>query len=207
MSAKVVIVDYGLGNLSSVARGLERARADFLVSSDASDIEHSSKLILAGVGHFGRAMAALRERGLLGSLETSVLRDRKPVLGICLGMELMARSSEEGNVAGLGWLDAEAVRFNISDRLKHKVPHIAWNRVRVAKNSRLMNGIPDAAEFYFLHSYYLKVADETVTVSESSHETVFPAVVEKNNIFGVQFHPEKSREAGLKVLRNFVELS
>lgn len=207
MPCKVVIVDYGTGNLSSVRRSLARIGSGCRVSSFAADIGRGDKFILAGVGHFKSAMVALRKPGLIDALEKAVLVDKKPVLGICLGMELMANASEEGTTSGLGWLDAQAVRFKVSDRLKYKVPHIGWNRVVLKKNnSPLMKDVPDSAEFYFLHSYYLNLANESDLLNEATYETPFPAAVEKDNIFGVQFHPEKSHWAGLQLLKNFVEL-
>lgn len=206
MPSKVVIVDYGTGNLSSVKRSIARIGSECHVSSEIADIVASDKLILAGVGHFESAMAGLRKSGLMDALEQAVLVDKKPILGICLGMELMAKTSEEGNVKGLGWLDANVVRFRIADKLRYKVPHIGWNRVKVKKNSRLMKKIPDSAEFYFLHSYYLNLADHSDLLNETNFETAFPAAVEKNNIFGVQYHPEKSHQVGLQLLKNFVEM-
>lgn len=207
MPCKVVIVDYGTGNLSSVRRGLARVGAGCRVSSLAADIESGDKFILAGVGHFEAAIVALRKPGLIDALEKAVLIDKKPVLGICLGMELMAKISEEGTTPGLGWLDAEVVRFKVSDGLKYKVPHIGWSRVAPKrKNSALMKNVPDSTEFYFLHSYYLNLANESDLSIEAVYEKAFPAAVEKDNIFGVQFHPEKSHQAGLQLLKNFVEL-
>lgn len=206
MPCRVVIVDYGVGNLSSVERSVARLGADCVVSSRAYDIDACDKLILAGVGHFDSAMTKLRNSGLIAALEKAVLIDRKPVLGICLGMELMAKTSEEGSMAGLGWLDADAVRFRVSDRSRYKVPHIGWNRVRMKKDSRLMRKIPDLAEFYFLHSYHLKLADRSVLLNDARYETAFPAAVEKGNIFGVQYHPEKSHAVGRQLLKNFIDL-
>jgi imidazole glycerol-phosphate synthase subunit HisH len=207
MSDKVVIVDYGTGNLSSVRRSMARIGVDCIVSSEIADIEGCDKLILAGVGHFETAMAGLRKPGLIDALEKAILVDKKPVLGICLGMEVMARSSEEGTTRGLGWLDATAVRFTTPPNSRYKVPNVGWNSVmETKKDNPLMKGIPETAEFYFLHSYHLRLSDETCLLNESRHESRFPAAVKKNNIFGVQFHPEKSHKAGLQLLKNFVDL-
>lgn len=206
MLCRVVIVDYGTGNFSSVERSIARLGAECVVSSRAEDIESCDKLILAGVGHFDSAMSRLRDSGLIAALEKAVLVDRKPVLGICLGMELMAKTSEEGSTTGLGWLDADAVRFRPSDKLRYKVPHIGWNRVRVKKDSRLMRKIPESAEFYFLHSYHLRLGDGSVLLNDARYETAFPAAIEKGNIFGVQYHPEKSHQVGLQLLKNFIDL-
>ena len=206
MPCKVVIVNYGTGNLSSVRRSLARIGSECRVSSEIADIADSDKLILAGVGHFESAMAGLRDFGLIDALEKAALIDKKPVLGICLGMEVMAKTSEEGNAKGLGWLDANVVKFRMSDKLKYKVPHIGWNRITLKKNSPLMKKISDSAEFYFLHSYYLMPADDADILNEAEYETLFPAAIEKDNIFGVQFHPEKSHHAGLQLFKNFIGL-
>jgi glutamine amidotransferase len=206
MPCRVVIVDYGTGNLASVKRAITRIGSECRVSSEIADIVASDKLILTGVGHFETAMAKLRKFGLIDALEKAVLIDKKQVLGICLGMELMAKTSEEGNVKGLGWLDADVVRFRISDNLKYKVPHIGWNHITSKKKSPLMNEISDSTEFYFLHSYYLNLAAQSDLLNEAEYETVFPAAIEKDNIFGVQYHPEKSHQAGLQLFKNFLEL-
>lgn len=206
MSSEIVIVDLGTGNLFSVAKSLARIGANALVSSRAEDISNAQKIILPGVGHFGKAMNALTELNLADALNEAVLVKGKPVLGICLGMELMARESEEGDVAGLGWIDAEVVRFDIADRQRFKVPHIGWNRIEIKKESVLMKGLSESSEFYFLHSYHLKVNVSSNVLNETEYETVFPSAIEKDNIFGVQYHPEKSHDAGVRLLRNFVEM-
>lgn len=206
MSGRVVIVDYGTGNLSSVARAMQRLNADFAVSSRAEDILESSRIILAGVGHFGRAMDGLRSRQLIEPLTQAVRGDGTPILGICLGMQLMTNSSEEGGGPGLGWIDAETVRLNVSDAGRHKVPNIGWSSVEMQEGSRLMKNVESSAEFYFLHSYILRLRDSDVLFGESTHETAFPAAIEKANVYGVQFHPEKSHKDGLQLLRNFLDL-
>lgn len=206
MSSGIVIVDLGTGNLFSVAKSLARIGANSLISSRAEDIANAKKIILPGVGHFGKAMHALTELNLADALNEAALVKRKPVLGICLGMELMARTSEEGDVAGLGWIDAEVVRFDIADKQRFKVPHIGWNRIEIKKESVLMKGLSGSSEFYFLHSYHLKVNDEADALNKTEYETVFTSAIEKDNLFGVQYHPEKSHDAGARVLRNFVEM-
>ena len=206
MSSKVVIVDYGTGNLNSVKRSMDRMRVNSVVSSDYRDIIDSDKIILPGVGHFGRAMSNLRELNLLETLNDAVLVKQKPILGICLGMELMAKSSEEGDADGLGWFDAENIAFNVSDKNLYKVPHMGWNKISIKKNSPLMKNIGELAEFYFVHSYHLKLSDRTEILNETEYEVTFPSAIEKGNIFGVQYHPEKSHDAGAQLLKNFIEL-
>ena len=177
-----------------------------VVGSQARDLTDADKIILPGVGHFGSAMSHLSASGLRDVLDEIVLAKQKPVLGICLGMELMAKRSEEGDSEGLGWLDAEAVRFRVSDKNRYKVPHMGWNTAPANRESILLKGIGRDAEFYFAHSYYLDVADRDCVVSETDYESRFVSMIERENLFGVQYHPEKSHEAGDLVLKNFVEI-
>jgi len=202
----VVIVDYGVGNHHSVKKAVSRITEYCVVTSNVEDIKTADKIILPGVGHFATAMAEIKRLGLVDPLNEAVLERQKPVLGICLGMELMARHGEEGDAAGFGWLDAVSVRFRHSDTDRYKVPHMGWNQISLKKDSRLTQGIPDLSEFYFAHSYYLKVADTTSLLSETEYETIFPSAIERDNLFGVQFHPEKSHDAGRRILANFIEL-
>ena len=201
------IVDLGAGNINSVKRALRRIEIAASVTTAAHHLEAFDKIILPGVGHFGRAMAELKSRGLYDALNEAVLVKRKPVLGICLGMELMARRSEEGDADGLGWLDAEAVKFRFNDKRHFKAPHMGWNTVVADQDSSLFKGITSGEdEFYFAHSYYLGLTNEADAVATTSYETTFPSAIERDNIFGVQFHPEKSHAAGLKILRNFADI-
>lgn len=177
-----------------------------MVSSRAADISPADKIILPGVGHFARAMSSLGESGLLDELNEAVLAKRKAVLGICLGMELMADASEEGNAAGLGWLRARAIRFRIRDTDRYKVPHMGWNQVRLQKSSELLKEVDEDAEFYFAHSYHLELDDSADLLTETQYEITFPSSIERGNIFGVQYHPEKSHDAGARLLKRFVEL-
>lgn len=206
MTLKVTIVDYGAGNLNSVKRSLALLGLSSIVSSNPSDISGAEKIILPGVGHFGKAMANLRRLNLLDPLNQAVLVDRKPILGICLGMELMAEKSEEGNVDGLGWFEADIIQFKVSDTRRFKVPHMGWNKISIKKNSLLMRNVPELSEFYFVHSFHLKIRDYADMLNETEYEDKFPSAIEKGNIFGVQYHPEKSHDAGLQLLKNFIEM-
>ena len=151
-------------------------------------------------------MANLKELGLQDALNEAVLIKRKQVLGICLGMEVMGMTSEEGRTPGLQWLNAEAVRLKISIAGRHKVPHMGWNRIQIKKSSALMKGVEDLSEFYFAHSYHLKVNDRSDLLTETEYGISFPSAVERNNVFGVQFHPEKSHRTGVQLLKNFLEM-
>lgn len=206
MTPKVIIVDYGTGNLNSVKRSLDLLGVSSIVSSDPVDLADAEKIILPGVGHFGKAMSNLKELNLLDPLHQAVLVDRKPILGICLGMELMAEKSEEGNVKGLGWLDAEMVRFNFSDKHRYNVPHMGWNQISIKKSSSLMKNVTELSEFYFVHSYHLAIRNQSDLLNETEYGFKFPSAIEKDNIFGVQYHPEKSHDAGMQLLKNFIEI-
>lgn len=206
MSAKIIIIDYGMGNLNSVKRAMDRLKVDSIISSDPKDIIKSEKIILPGVGHFEKAMSNLKELNMLDALNEGVLTKEKPILGICLGMQLLANRSEEGNVNGLGWIDAEVVRFNVSDKLRYKIPHMGWNKISIKKESSLMQDISESSEFYFVHSYHFKTDNSVDVLNETWFNYDFPSAVEKNNIFGVQYHPEKSHDAGEQLLKNFIKL-
>jgi glutamine amidotransferase len=204
-SQTAVIIDLGTGNVNSVRRALDRIEIRSVISSSPDDIGRADKIILPGVGHFVRAMRELESHGLRDALDDAVRIRRKPVLGICLGMELMAARSDEGNADGLGWLNARAVKFNFDDKRHHKVPHMGWNTLAANPDSILLKRLENA-ELYFAHSFYLKLDNEQDASAHTTYETVFPSAIERDNIFGVQFHPEKSHAAGLAILRNFAAI-
>jgi imidazole glycerol-phosphate synthase subunit HisH len=199
----IVIVDYAMGNLNSVQKQFSRLGQSVQISSDPQVIAAAAKLVLPGVGHFGKAMENLHARGLVAPMREAVLDRKVPVLGICLGFQLMARGSEEGNVDGLGWIDAEVVRMQVHDALHFKVPHMGWNRVSMKKPSDVMAKIPADAEFYFVHSYCMKANNPDDVLSETTYELPFVSAIERGNIVGVQYHPEKSHAAGSVLLKNF----
>lgn len=202
----IAIIDYGMGNLFSVRKVLESLGVNVVITNDPEKILTADKLILPGVGHFGKAMENLKRLNLIETLNTAVLQNKTPILGICLGMQLMAKRSEEGDTEGLGWFDAEVVKFNVKDQLRFKVPHVGWNCVEVNMLSKLMSNIDDTAEFYFVHSYYMKLNDPAETLNTTVYEEAFTSAIEKGNIFGVQYHPEKSHDVGEVLLANFVHL-
>jgi glutamine amidotransferase len=206
MDEKIVIVDYGMGNLNSVKRKLKRIQVDALITSSSEDLINADKIILPGVGHFLMAMENLKKLGLIDILNEVVLIKQKPILGICLGMQLMANYSEEGNVKGLGWIDADVIKFKVSNSQTYKIPHMGWNQIEISKESRLMNNIPPLSEFYFVHSYHFKTNSDQDILNQTEYDYKFVSAVEKNNIFGVQYHPEKSHDIGEQLLRNFCEL-
>lgn len=206
MSQKITIIAYGMGNLNSVKRKFSRIGINALISNITSDISKADKLILPGVGHFQKAVENLRKLQLWDEINEAVLTKKKPILGICLGMQLMANFSEEGNCYGFGWFDAEVVKFHVKDDLRFKIPHMGWNQIKSLKNSQLMNNIPENSEFYFVHSYHIRCNNELDKLNESEYESTFTSAIEKENIFGVQYHPEKSHNVGEQLLKNFVNM-
>ena len=204
--AGIIIIDYGMGNLRSVEKKFERLNTNVSISSDCQVIANAGKLILPGVGHFSQGIRNLRESGIWDVLQDKVLVQQTPILGICLGMQLMALRSEEGNVAGLGWFDAEVVRFRMRDKLIHKVPHIGWNTGERTRQSCLFTGVPEQAMFYFVHSYHITCAQPQDILASTTYEYPFASAIEKGTIFGTQFHPEKSHEWGEQMIANFIAL-
>lgn len=199
------IIDYGLGNLASVLGAVEKIGHQGFISSSPDALAQADKLILPGVGAFGDGMDNLRARGLIAPLNRLVLQELMPVLGICLGFQLIARDSEEfGTHEGLGWI-AASVRRIAPDNPALRVPHVGWNEVIQTRDSVLFDGIPDAALFYFTHSYRLIADNAYVVAGECDYGGRFPAVLQVRNIFATQFHPEKSQQHGLMLLKNFVD--
>lgn len=201
----IVIVDYGVGNVGSIKNMLHKIGARACISGDAAVIAAAGKLILPGVGHFSNGMEKLAGSGLIPVLEEQVLGEKKPVLGICLGMQMMTRGSDESELPGLGWVDAFTHRFPDSAALR--VPHMGWNEVRPSPATRLFeHGAAEAERFYFVHSYYVQMASATDLASSCLYGVDFAAAFQKENIFGVQFHPEKSHLFGMGLFRRFVSL-
>lgn len=202
----VAIIDYGMGNLFSVARKLSGLGAMPYITNKASDLSRADKIILPGVGHFRQGMDHLHDLGLTDALHEHAVVKKKPVLGICLGMQLMADSSEEGEGKGLGWIQAHFARFRVEDTIRYKVPHTGWNQVDILRQSPLFEGIPDQSEFYFVHSYCCSIVAPEHILCQTSYSYPFVSAYQNENVFGVQFHPEKSHDNGLRLLENFIAL-
>jgi glutamine amidotransferase len=202
----VIIVDYGMGNLGSIANMLKKIGVRARISSSLSEIESADKLILPGVGAFDTGMARLTELGFVDALNDKVLHDKTPILGLCVGMQLFAQRSEEGKLPGLGWLDAEVVRFKFGPEQRGlKIPHMGWNYIRIHMSSQLFIEMPQEARFYFVHSYHLVCQDERDVLATTVYGYEFPSIIMSRNIMGAQFHPEKSHKFGMRLLKNFVE--
>ncbi len=203
---KIVVVDYGMGNLRSVQKAFKRAGIDIEISSDLNLIQQADKLILPGVGHFANGVKKLKESGIWEVLNKKVIHEKTPILGICLGMQLMTQRSEEGNETGFGWFDAEVVRFKVSNSLKYKVPHMGWNQLIKGKENDLLKNITPQANFYFVHSFHVICNDIKDKLTNTIYDYAFTSAIQKENIYGVQFHPEKSHDAGEQLLLNFLSL-
>ena len=196
-----------MGNLRSVQKAFEKVGCDAVITNDHDEIRTASKIILPGVGAFKDGMKHLAELGLIDILNEQVIQNKKPFLGVCLGMQLISNKSyENGETNGLGWVDAEVVKFDFSQSGKKlKIPHVGWNNVKYKNENKLLREIPNDCDFYFVHSYHFK-ANEDVVTSTTDYGFDFTSSVHKDNIYAFQFHPEKSQAAGLKILENFVNI-
>lgn len=206
MPAKVVIIDYGMGNLRSVQKKFERIGAEALISRNPADLETADKIVLPGVGHFEKGVHNLKEFGFWDALHEQVKVKKKHFLGICLGMQLLCCKSEEGEAQGLSWVDAEVVKFRIDDKLKYKVPHMGWNSVKTCVDHPVMKGIEQNSLFYFVHSYHVISDSQSDVLTKTNFEYEFVSSVVNDHIMGFQFHPEKSHDLGEQLLTNFLSL-
>lgn len=202
----IAVIDYGIGNLTSVLKAIKTVTSDVVITSDLEEIALAKKIILPGVGAYGDAVDALESTSIKGVIKTQA-KNGVPLLGICLGMQLLGRTSEESpDKKGLELIDFEVKRFQPNDRLK--VPHVGWNNITVDTKNNLFSGVENDSDFYFVHSYYVdmnKISGEFV-VATCNYGKKFVCGVRKSNVIGFQFHPEKSQKVGLKVLKNFIEM-
>lgn len=200
----IAIVDYEMGNLRSVQKGFERVGHTAVITSDPAVLADASKIVLPGVGAFRDAIAALRSRGLISPIHAAIDAG-KPFLGVCLGLQLLFdKSYEDGEYEGLGVVPGEVVRFRVP--AGYKVPHMGWNQVTYRNRPPVFEGIADGDHFYFVHSYYVVPTDASVIATETDYAGAFCSSIWRENLFAVQFHPEKSQSAGLRLLKNFAEL-
>ncbi|MBI1838605.1 MAG: imidazole glycerol phosphate synthase subunit HisH [Flavobacteriia bacterium] len=201
----IVIVDYKMGNLGSITNIIKKVGYQSVVSSDVEVIKKATKLILPGVGSFDKAMQNLKELELIGALNEKVIIQKTPILGICLGMQLLGNYSEEGNVSGLGWIDAEIKKFQLKSFPELKVPHMGWNEVLIPNSHPLCENLPDPSRFYFVHSYHAVCKNQTNVLMKTHFGYDFDSAIHEDNIMGVQFHPEKSHKFGMQLIKNFIE--
>jgi glutamine amidotransferase len=202
----VDVLDCGLGNIGSVIRMVEKVGGSAKPITTSEEIRRSDKLILPGVGHFDHGMAQLVERDLLEPLHERVVQQGTPIMGICLGMQLLCISSEEGTSPGLGYINAEVRKFQALAERNLKIPHMGWNTVRVVRENPLINEASEEQRFYFVHSYYVKPKSSDLAIMMTTHGLEFCAAFQSHNIFGVQFHPEKSHRFGMALMKRFVDL-
>lgn len=203
----IALVDYGLGNIQAFANIYRHLGIEAAPARTGNDLRTASRIILPGVGAFDWAMTRLQESGLKDALDEEVLGAKKPVLGICVGMQMMARSSEEGKLPGLGWIDATVVKFDT--RLlesKTHLPHMGWNDASPVRTDTLFSGL-DSPRYYFLHSYFMKTDREENVLATSNYGVTFTSAVQAGNVYGTQFHPEKSHQWGVRLLKNFAEFA
>lgn len=201
----IVIIDYGLGNVHSVAKAFRRVGTEVVISREISVIEQAKKLILPGVGHFSRGMKNLKDLNLIEVLNKEVIINKTPILGICLGMQLMTKESEEGNCAGLSWIDAKTSKFSLKGKtnFRQRIPKMGWNSLKIQNDNILLKDITNKDTFYFVHSYYVSCSSPSNIVSKTDYINEYVSCFNVENIYGVQFHPEKSHDKGLKIIKNF----
>jgi len=199
----LTIVDTGIANVGSIKYKLYNHGIESKIANSASDLSSASKIILPGVGHFKEGMKRLNENHFTEILRDKVLTQKTPILAICLGMQLLTHRSEEGDCMGLGLVDAETVRFQF-DSDKIKIPHVGWNGISLKQESKILKNINHKHLFYFTHSYYVKCNDKSIILSTTNYGVDFVSSIKKENIYGTQFHPEKSHETGFQIITNFI---
>lgn len=203
----IVIIDYGVGNIRAFANIYKQLNIPIRIARKAEDIDNASKLILPGVGAFDYAIEQLENSGMRQRLDELVLTNHVPVLGICVGMQMLAEGSDEGKKPGLGWISAYVKKFDenkIQDATR--LPHMGWNSIRVVKENKLLSGLAKEPKFYFLHSYYFGCNQKQDVIATTEYGIEFSCAVNKDHIYGVQFHPEKSHQNGILLLKNFARL-
>lgn len=201
----ITIINYGMGNLGSIFNMFKRIGVESEITSDPDKISKAKKILLPGVGAFDQAMKRIYESGFKDILDHKALVERIPILGICLGMQLLTDSSEEGSEKGFGWIPGKTIKFKF-DTNALKIPHMGWNTTRIVNSNALVEGFNDEMRFYFVHSYYVKSEDKKNVMLQTEYGIEFDSAVNKDNIYGAQFHPEKSHKYGMKLLENFSKL-
>jgi len=202
----ITIIDYGMGNIGSLENMIRKVGGAVCVAHSAEEVLDADKLLLPGVGAFDNAMKRLGEKDLVTALNQKVIIEKRPILCICLGAQLVTYTSEEGCLPGLQWVRGRAKRFCFNHGVELRVPHMGWNDIDIKRSSRLLDGIGAENAFYFVHSYYLEMDDPNDIVATTEYGFEFPVVIEHNNIYATQFHPEKSHKYGMRIMANFKEI-
>jgi imidazole glycerol-phosphate synthase subunit HisH len=199
----ISIVNYGVGNLASIKNMLKKAGFESAIVSDVASLEKADKIILPGIGAFDHCMQEFNKSGLRETVTSKVMENKTPLLGICVGLQMLMENSEEGKEPGLGWIAGKTVKFKKEKMGDLKIPHMGWTNVHIAKNTLLTEALGDQPRFYFVHSYYVQPENKADEMLNAEYGYEFTAAVNRENIYGVQFHPEKSHTYGMKVLGNF----
>lgn len=194
-----------MGNLASIKNMAKYLGYDCVISSDTEDIERASKLILPGVGHFGAAMEQLQHHNLIAILNKKAIDEKTPMLGICLGMQLLTNYSEEGNCKGLGLIDAEVRKFRFETESNLKIPHMGWDYIQINHASKIVEDVEKDSRYYFVHSYAVHCKTENQSVASTEYGYCFDSIIQNENVVGTQFHPEKSHKYGMQILKNYLE--
>lgn len=200
------IIDYGVGNIKAFANIYKNFDIPFKTVKTVDDFEGVTKLILPGVGSFDHAMTSLQNSGMKDMLDELVLIKKLPVIGICVGMQMLAKSSDEGELSGLGWIDGFVKKFDKSKIINGPLPHMGWNSLNIKEEKTILSGLEKPPRFYFLHSYYFECTDKNDVLATATYGDEFDCVINHENIYGIQCHPEKSHHNGIKLLKNFGKL-
>lgn len=203
----VHIIDYGMGNLGSIAHTLQRMKSGSLITSDKKEIRDAERIIIPGVGTFDKGMENLQKTNLIDPLYEQIVDNKIPTLGICLGMQLFTSFSEEGDAAGLGWIPGETIRFAIEKTdFPYRIPHMGRNSVIPVKSDPILEGITTEDRFYFVHSYHVSGIQQENILAETAYKYRFPSIIRKDNLWGIQCHPERSHKSGITFLTNFLRI-